>query len=115
MKSYRLDQGFRSTRIIVNQSKEGETIETKVERIVNNKEPIKDGAPIIYTPRKEGVRASTNIRTDRFEVALEATDKIAKSYKARREENLKKQEAKKDGKAEPIQGKDSKESTDKPS
>ena len=31
---------------------EGETIETKVNRIVNNGEPIKDGAPIIYTERK---------------------------------------------------------------
>jgi hypothetical protein len=28
---------------------EGETIEEKVERIVTNKEPISDGAPMIYT------------------------------------------------------------------
>ena len=28
---------------------EGETIETKVARIVQNKEPITDGAPMIYT------------------------------------------------------------------
>lgn len=88
---------------------EGETIEQKVERIVNNKEPIKDGAPLIYTERKEGIRPSTNIRTDRFEVAIEATEKIQKSYKARREENAKKREEqnkpqKKDGEAESIQG-----------
>lgn len=87
--------------IVLNQSKEGETIEQKIERIVNNKEPIKDGAPIIWTPRKEGVRASTNIRTDRFEIAIEAADKIAKSYKAKREERAKA----KDGEPEPIQGK----------
>ena len=68
---------------------EGESIETKVNRIVNNKEPIKDGAPLIYTERKEGVRQSTNIRTDRFEVAVEAMDKVSKSYKARREEKAK--------------------------
>lgn len=73
----------------INASVKGEPIEQKIERIVNNKEPIGQGndtAPIIYTERREGVRASTNIRTDRFEIAVEAADKIAKSYKARREE-----------------------------
>jgi len=78
---------------------EGETIEQKIERIVNNKEPIKDGAPPIFTERGKGVLARTNIRTDRFEIALEATEKIAKSYKARREENGKV------GKPESIDGK----------
>jgi len=71
--------------LTINSSVEGETIEQKMERIVNNKEPIKDGAPLVFTERKEGVRASTNIRTDRFEVAIEATTKIAGSYQARRE------------------------------
>jgi len=74
------------TRITLNQSVEGEPIEQKIERIVNNKEPIKDGAPLIYTDRKDGIKASTNIRTDRWEVALDATDKIQGSYQARREE-----------------------------
>jgi len=73
------------TTIIVNESYEGETIEQKVVRITNNKEPIADGAPRVYTERKEGVRADTNIRTDRFEVAVEAMDKVAKSKVARRE------------------------------
>lgn len=108
MKSYK-PQGYPINRMYINQSTEGETIEQKVDRIVNNKEPIKDGAPIIYTPRKEGVRASTNIRTDRFEVALEATDKIAKSYKARRENRMK--DADKSGKPEPIQGKTAQDGT----
>ena len=47
----------------INTSVKGEPIEQKIERIVNNKEPIGQGndtAPIIYTERKEGVRASTN-------------------------------------------------------
>ena len=34
---------------------EGETIEHKVQRIVLNKEPIEDGAEIIYTEKKDGV------------------------------------------------------------
>lgn len=79
----------------INAAVKGEPIEQKIERIVNNKEPIgqgNDSAPIIYTERKEGVRASTNIRTDRFEVAVEAADKIARSYKARREERAKAKE-----------------------
>jgi len=53
----------------LNQSIEGETIEQKVERVTTNKEPISDGAPLIYTERKEGVQAGYNIRTDRFEIA----------------------------------------------
>lgn len=93
---------------------EGETIETKVERIVNNKEPIKDGAPSIFTERKEGVIAAYNIRTDRFEVAAEAMDKVAGSIAARREEKAKAgaepekgkviELKQNDGGAEPIQG-----------
>lgn len=69
-----------------NESKEGETIEMKIERIVNNKEPIKDGAPIIFTERKDGVLASYNIRTDRFDIAIDGMDKIQKSLSAKREE-----------------------------
>lgn len=100
---------YSRNKLFINKSKQGETIERKLERIVNNKEPIKDGAPIIYTDRKEGIRASTNIRTDRFEVAIEATDKIAKSYKGRREERAKLKDrppVKNDGKPEPTQGKE---------
>lgn len=64
----------------------GETIEAKVRRIVNNKEPIKDGAPLIYTDRKDGVLPGYNIRTDRFDVAVEAMDKVTKSKLAKRAE-----------------------------
>lgn len=87
---------------------EGETIEEKVERIVSNKESIRDGAPLIYTERNEGVGASYNPRTDRFEIAVDATTKIEKSYKARREENAKMKVEKgglDDGKPDSIQGK----------
>lgn len=68
---------------------EGETIEKKVERITTLKEPIKDGAPLIYTDRKEGVQAGYNIRTDRFEVAVEAMDKVTKTKVAQRESRMK--------------------------
>lgn len=78
------------TDIRCNESYEGETIECKIERIVNNNEPIKDGAPIIYTERKDGVRPEYDIRTDRFEIAVEAMDKVAQSKIAKREEFTKK-------------------------
>lgn len=89
------------TAIQINKSQAGETLENKVDRIVNNNEPIKDGAPEIFTERAEGVRASTNIRTDRWEVAIDGTDKISKSYKARREDKA----DKKDAKGEPTDDK----------
>ena len=64
---------------------EGEPIELKIERIVSNKEPISDGAPSIFTERKDGVVSAYNIRTDRFEIAAEAMDKVAGSIQARRD------------------------------
>lgn len=77
------------TSISINESDEGATIEHKIERIINNKEPITDGAPIIYTERNEGVLAAYNIRSDRFEIALDGIDKIQKSYQARSENKAK--------------------------
>ena len=76
---------FHRTTINRNDSKEGETIEMKMRRILQNKEPIKDGAPEIFTERKEGVVAAYNIRTDRFDLALDATDAITKSQLAKRD------------------------------
>jgi hypothetical protein len=64
---------------------EGEPIELKIERIVSNKEPISDGAPSIFTERKDGVISAYNIRTDRFEIAAEAMDKVAGSIQAKRD------------------------------
>ncbi len=64
---------------------EGEPIEHKIERIVSNKEPITDGAPSIFTERSEGVVSAYNIRTDRWEIATEAMDKVQGSIVAKRE------------------------------
>lgn len=87
-----------------NTSTAGETIEQKIERIISNKEPIKDGAPLIYTERKEGVKPAYNVRTDRFVIAVEAMDKVQGMHQAKREERAK-LASKEDGGAEPIQGK----------
>lgn len=94
---------YRKSGFNVNTATQGEHLETKIERMISNKEKMKDGAPLLYTERSKGVIASTNIRTDRFEVAIDASEKIAKSYKARREEKAKM--PKKDSETEPTQGK----------
>lgn len=77
---------FSKTSLNVCNVVEGEPLEHKIERKMANKEPIENAAPLLYYERQEGIKASTNIRTDRFEIAIEGMDKVAKSYKARREE-----------------------------
>lgn len=76
------------TTIIVNNTYQGETLEAKIRRILNNNEPITDGAPIIYTERKDGVRPEYNIRTDRMEIAIDAMDFAAKANAAKRENSI---------------------------
>lgn len=70
---------------------EGETIESKVRRIVENKEPITDGAPIIFTEKKDGVLPQFDVRTDKWDIALEAMDKVHGSRIAKSKEYLKQQ------------------------
>ncbi|AXH73654.1 MAG: hypothetical protein [Microviridae sp.] len=89
---------------------EGETIEDKVIRLIQNKEPIKDGIPIIFTDRKDGVNAAYNIRTDRWEIAVDAMEKIDKIKAAKRDEIVKPKDDKKDdkkdvGEAKSVPGK----------
>lgn len=71
--------------INVNNSVEGETIENKVSRILNNKEPIRDGAPLIFSERKEGVIPETDIRTDAMEEAAELLSKGVTRHRANRD------------------------------
>lgn len=89
-----------STLISTNDCYEGETIEMKIRRIVNNGEPISDGAPLIFTDRKDGVKPEYDIRTDRFEIAIDAMDAVSKAKVAKRMERLQERE----GKTQSIQG-----------
>jgi hypothetical protein len=79
-------QTRKKTSIEQYQATEGEPIEMKVKRMVENKEPIQDSVPLNYTERNEGVRPEYNIRTDRTEIALDAVDKKNKLRIAAREE-----------------------------
>lgn len=55
---------------------EGERLELKIDRMTQNNEPIGDSAPLIYTPRKDGVVAAYDIRTDKWDIALDAMEKV---------------------------------------
>lgn len=46
-------------------------------KVVNNNEPIDNVAPLIYTDKKDGVLPQYDHRTDRFEIARQATDRVA--------------------------------------
>lgn len=93
------------TQIKRNESVEGEPIEGKIRRYKNNGEPIgEDGAGLIYTERKDGVLAGYNIKTDRFEVALEAMDSIHRSSQAKRDARIEAKKEKDNVQDESIQG-----------
>ncbi len=101
------------TSISVNTGITGESVERKIERMVNNGEPMEnalENVPLIYTDKKEGVGAGYNIKTDRFEVAVDAVDKVNKGKIAKREGKAKAEAAAKgksdveDSGAESIDG-----------
>ena len=68
---------------------EGESIETKCRRIVEEKTPITDGAPIIYTPKEQGVLPAYDIRTDKWDMAILAMDAVNKQKIAQSKETPK--------------------------
>lgn len=75
---------------MIKETEKGETLIKKIQRILDENEPLTDGAPMIYTPKQAGVRDDCNIRTDKWEIAMNAMDRV-NSYKL--SEYLKKGEA----------------------
>ena len=74
-----------------NDSSEGETIEIKIERITTTKEPITDGAPLIYTDRRRRRRIELNeqrrgniMTTQQRRTHLKAARSIARTLGIRR-------------------------------
>lgn len=63
---------------------EGVSIEEQLRKALSGKEPIKLDAKIAYTERKDGVLPIYDIRTDRWEIALQASDKVNRSKAAQR-------------------------------
>lgn len=60
---------------------QAEPREVKLRKIISGESnDIEDGVfPTIYTEKKDGVQPEFDIRTDRFEVAIDAIDKINQS------------------------------------
>lgn len=81
MKEY---QPIQNGRIERPASKEGEYLEQFLRRQVESKEPIQATAKINYTERKDGVLPEYDIRTDRFEYAMRAMDKVHATNAAQR-------------------------------
>lgn len=87
------------TRISQNNTYEALPLEEKLRRKMEgvNEEgtEINEMIPILYTDRKAGVMPETDIRTDRFEVAREAMEKIqiAKAQKAAKSEGQEKEKS----------------------
>lgn len=82
------------TSIKYNEATEGETMIAKMNRILNNKEPIKDGAPLQYSEKKDGVLKGFDIRTDIWEVALDGIDSVQRSDQAKKDQIAGKKEGK---------------------
>lgn len=86
---------------------EAEPREVKLRKIINGEaSSMEDGVfPTIYTEKKDGVRPEYDIRTDRFEIAIDAMDKISKSTAGQIAKNRGETEAAKDfgteGKTDP--------------
>jgi len=61
---------------MIEMTEKGETLIKKIQRILDENEPLTDGAPTIYTPKQAGVRDDCNIRTDKWALAMDAMDRV---------------------------------------
>lgn len=77
---------------------QAEPREVKLRKIINGESnDMEDGVfPTVYTEKKDGVLPEYDIRTDRFEVAIDAIDKINKSAASQIAKNKGETEAVKD-------------------
>ena len=68
---------------------EADPREVKLRKIISGEASnMEDGVfPTIYTEKKDGVRPEYDIRTDRFEVAIDAIDKINQSTASKSAKN----------------------------
>lgn len=80
----RTGTNYTPTLLNVPVEKEGISIEEQMRKALHSKEPIEATAKITYTERKDGVLPQFDIRTDRFEYAMMATDRIHASNAAAR-------------------------------
>lgn len=77
---------FNKTQLKGVQSYEAESLERKIESLTTANSQIEETAPLIYQEEQVGIMPAYDIRTDRFETAQEAMDKVTKSIVAKRDE-----------------------------
>ncbi len=77
-----------NSRIKRNLMMKGISLETSLQRMLQLEETegLENGTALHFNTRAEGVRPEYNIRTDRFELALQAMDEVGKMYLAKREQ-----------------------------
>lgn len=76
---------FNRTSIRATNNEIGTHIHEKVKAIIEQGDNMQE-APLIYTDKADGVMAGYNIRTDKWEIAIDAMDKINKVRFAKGEE-----------------------------
>lgn len=94
---------IKDSELEISELSEGENIEMSIKRAIENGESIGEQVPRIYTEKKDGVMAGYDIRTDRWEIALQGTDIMQKTRAAKRLELIKSREESSEPKGdEPI-------------
>lgn len=70
----------------------GETLELQIKRMKETNQPIEGGAPTIFTARKDGVIPEYDIRSDKWDRALENMEQVSRNRQEQRAEWLEKLE-----------------------
>lgn len=70
---------FTQTQIEFPAIEEGKSLEETLRQLVATNEPIEVDTNVIYNEKGAGVDPATDIRTDKFSLACDATDKYARS------------------------------------
>lgn len=71
-------KGFTRTKIVRRALEKGESIEEMVRRSVATNEPIEATKNVIYTPKRDGVIAAYNPRTDKQTIAVNELDRATR-------------------------------------
>lgn len=61
---------------MIKMTESGETLIKKCQRILDESEPLTDGAPLIYTPKQAGVKPEYNVRADKWDIAMKAMERV---------------------------------------
>jgi len=77
----------------INQSMEGETIEEAVKRAYQNGENLESTNNLVYSERKEGVIEAYDIRKDKFEMALDANERVQQDLDLKHKEFMEAKQA----------------------